>query len=169
MAFTASALPVHRALMNRSGQKFELCNWKAWRNSASTNLRSSWTGWTWLGKDNLIANAVSSTVGWHHPLRAVKHANNVMQPFSHAQSLPTFLNHHYYRSKVHHREEVYRRLFEVAINNNDKVLAFKCFSSVYLLKAILSCPKMEQWKSSFLKMSRSVCIGGKHYLFPPDH
>jgi len=71
-------------------------------------------------------------------------------------------------SKMVHREEVNRRFFDKALTHNDKVLTFKSFSSVYLYKAIISCPQLEEWKSDFLK-SKSVLIGGKNYLFPPDN
>lgn len=71
-------------------------------------------------------------------------------------------------SKVYHREEMNRRFFDQALLHNDKVLTLKSFSSVYLYKAILSCPQLEEWKSNFLK-SKCVLIGGKDYVFPPDN
>jgi len=70
-------------------------------------------------------------------------------------------------SKVHHREEMFRRLFDRAIAGNDKVLAYKCFSSVYLYKAILSSPDLEEWKVNFLR-TKNVNINGTTYFFPPD-
>merc|ERR1719376_1749628 len=70
-------------------------------------------------------------------------------------------------SKVDHREEMNRKLYEKAVCANDRVLAFNSLSSVYLFKAIKSCPEMEGWKSAFEK-SQSVDINGRWYLFPPD-
>ena len=72
-----------------------------------------------------------------------------------------------FRSKVHHREEMFRRLFDRATAGNDKVLAYKCFSSVYLYKAILSSPDLEEWKVNFLR-TKNVNINGTTYFFPPD-
>ena len=70
-------------------------------------------------------------------------------------------------SKVCHLEETFRRLFDRAVEENDNVLAHKCFSSVYIYKTILSCPNVEEWKANFQRMKR-VAINGKTYFFPPD-
>ena len=70
-------------------------------------------------------------------------------------------------SKVCHLEETFRRLLDRAVEENDNVLAHKCFSSVYIYKTILSCPDVEEWKANFQRM-KSVTINGKTYFFSPD-
>ena len=71
-------------------------------------------------------------------------------------------------SKVHHCEEMFRSLFDRAVAANDRALVFKCFSSVYLYKSIMSCPQIDDWKTNFIR-SKCVQIDGKDYLFPPDY
>jgi len=71
-------------------------------------------------------------------------------------------------SKVDHRDEMNRKLYDKAVRGNDRVVAFKSFSSVYMYKSIKSCPEIDCWKTDF-ENSQSVDIGGQWYLFPPDN
>ena len=70
-------------------------------------------------------------------------------------------------SKLVYREQVNAMLYDHALKSNDRVLAAKSFSSVYLYKTVTDCPRTDDWKSDY-EQSQAVPINGKFYLFPPS-